>query len=176
MAGLNKENFIILPVTQLVKASWNYKDDDSDLKEKLKANLKRNGQIENIVVRLLDTGFYEIVNGNHRYDAMTEIGISDIMCYNLGTVSDSVAHRIAIELNETRFQTDRIRLAGLMKDMIKDIPIIELEESLPFTLEEIEGLVNLTDFDFNQFQERPMPKIEEEEPLKCPECGYVFPE
>jgi len=47
------ENYIELPINKLLKADWNYKVDNEALLEKLKNNLKRNGQIENIIVRLL---------------------------------------------------------------------------------------------------------------------------
>jgi ParB-like chromosome segregation protein Spo0J len=66
-----KENsFVDIPLDLLVPADWNYKTDDEYRQEKLKNNIKRNGQVENIIVRLLSTGFYEIVNGNHRYQAL----------------------------------------------------------------------------------------------------------
>lgn len=39
----NKLQFVEIPIEKLVKANWNYKNDDVELKEKLKANIKRNG-------------------------------------------------------------------------------------------------------------------------------------
>ena len=56
----------VLPIDALRKAPWNYKTDDPKLAEKLRANMERNGQLENIVVRQMDDESYEVVNGNHR--------------------------------------------------------------------------------------------------------------
>jgi hypothetical protein len=33
-------NFIAIPIDKLVKANWNYKEDNEALKEKLKENIK----------------------------------------------------------------------------------------------------------------------------------------
>jgi hypothetical protein len=62
-------NYKIFPRDILIKADWNYKEEDEFISDKLVNNMKRNGQIENIHVRKLNTGFYEVINGNHRLDA-----------------------------------------------------------------------------------------------------------
>jgi ParB-like chromosome segregation protein Spo0J len=51
--------FCELNISQLVKADWNYKVDNEALAEKLANNIKRNGQIENIIVRELDKEEYK---------------------------------------------------------------------------------------------------------------------
>ena len=68
-----KLGFIEVPIDKLVKADWNYKTEDDKKQEKLKENIKRNGQIENILIRELDTGYYEVVNGNHRLSVLKEL-------------------------------------------------------------------------------------------------------
>ncbi|GAB1371190.1 hypothetical protein MASR1M45_12520 [Candidatus Kapaibacterium sp.] len=65
----NFSNYKIFPREILIKASWNYKEEDEFTTNKLVNNMKKNGQIENIHVRKLQTGYYEVVNGNHRLDA-----------------------------------------------------------------------------------------------------------
>ena len=80
---LNK-GWLEIDINELVKADWNYKTDDEFKLKKLQENIKRNGQIENIIIRELDTGFFEIVNGNHRYEALLSLKQEKVMCYNLG--------------------------------------------------------------------------------------------
>lgn len=154
--------FIEIPIGKLVKAGWNYKEDDDRLKEKLKENLKRNGQIENCIIRELPTGFYEIVNGNHRYDAMGELGFKSVVCYNLGVISDAAAMRIAIETNETRFATDQMKLAERIKELSIEFPMSDLELSMPFDERELTEMANMVDFDWDKFNERE-PKDESDE-------------
>ena len=172
-ALVDQEKFQVLPFDKLVKAAWNYKEDNDELKEKLKANLKLNGQVENLLVRELDTGFYEVVNGNHRYDALAELECTEVMCYNLGAITETQAKRIAIETNETRFKSDNIKLAGLIKEIGVEINYKDLALTMPYTEEELRNFDELLNFDWKD--EPPgdsKPKAPQE--VTCPHCGETF--
>jgi len=174
--NMNNKGFIVLPVDKLVKADWNYKLNDDYLHEKLLNNFKRNGQIENIIVRELDTGFYEVVNGNHRLDVIKELNFDKVYCFNLGKISTQQAQRIAVEVNETRFRNDEYSLAKVFQDILNEYDMSDLMESIPFTEKEIEDYINLTNLPIYNIEE-PQNKEEDEEnkeSIVCPKCGYVF--
>lgn len=151
----------------LVKANWNYKVDNDDLKSKLIENLKRNGQVVNTLVRELDTGYFEVIDGNHRYDAFEDMKVDYVLCFGFGRISDAKAKRIAVEINETRFESDNIKLAETIKDITTEFPLEELEISMPFSLEELENFDNLLEFDSSAKGENPPKHV-------CPKCGYEF--
>lgn len=141
----------LLPINQLVKADWNYKEEDDQLTQKLTENIKRNGQVENIVVRELETGFFEIVNGNHRYDALLLLNVADVVVYNMGKISLGQAQRIAIETNETKFLTNTAKLSGLLNDLAKEFSIEQLQETMPYSQERLKELVDMASFDWNKY-------------------------
>lgn len=147
-----EKGFVNIPLNKLVMANWNYKDMDSPkylkLKEKLRNNFKRNGQVESIIVRELDTGFFEICNGNHRYEIMHELEFEEAHCFNMGQVSQRDAERIAIETNETKFETDTLKLAQLLTGLQEDFTVDELVDTLPYDEAEIDSFNKLLDFDF----------------------------
>lgn len=143
-----------ISIDKLVKADWNYKREDELKTEKLKNNIKRNGQIENIIIRELDTGYYEVVNGNHRFDALKALGFKDLMCFNLGKISLSQAQRIAIETNETKFDSDDVQLSKIIKDILQDFNIEDLVETMPYSENYLEDLAKLVDFDFDSLEDR----------------------
>ena len=130
-----------MPITSLVKADWNYKMNDNLLSEKLANNIKRNGQIENIIIRELDTGFFEVVNGNHRLDVLKSIGYLDVHCFNLGSISESQAKRIAVETNETRFESDIKLLSETITSILEEFSLDEIEITMPFTEDEINQML-----------------------------------
>lgn len=134
--------------SQLVKADWNYKKEDPKLTEKLTENIKRNGFIENIIIRELDTGYYEVVNGNHRLDVAKQIGMAEIHCYNLGKISEARAKKIAIAGNETRFESDEIKLTETLRELQAEFNIEELVAELPYTLEQLKSREGLLDYDW----------------------------
>lgn len=144
------KNFISIDTDKLVKAVWNYKVEDEFMQTQLEGNLKRHGQVENILIRKLKTGYYEVVNGNHRYEAIKKLGWKKVVAYDLGDISESEAKRIAIMTNETRFDSDRVKLAQLMKQIQEDIPMNELKDSMPYSQEQMENMTKLLDFNWEQ--------------------------
>ena len=145
-----KKGFVQLKVSELVKADWNYKSDSEEMLQKLKANIKRNGIIQNLLVRELDTGAFQVINGNHRYDVLLDLGIEDVWVCNLGKISEEKAKRIAIETNETNFDTDVLRLADLLRSLGKEFSIDELLETLPYNEKQLNKLLELDNWSVAQ--------------------------
>lgn len=137
------KGFIEIDTQALVKCNWNYKDNNAATLKKLVENIKRNGLNENLVVRLLATGFFEIVNGNHRYDAIQELSIKRCWVFNLGVISDAAARRIAIEGNETKFESDLMRMGSILREINSEFSIDDLVKTLPFNEKQIDKMMKL---------------------------------
>jgi hypothetical protein len=148
------ERFKQIDIDLLVKADWNYKEEDADLQIKLENNIKRNGQIENIIVRLLDTGFYEVVNGNHRYDAFKKLGFKKIICCDLGKISRDEAVLQAVATNETKFKTIESILYERIKELGESYSLKELSDVLPYDEKMLEVQMKAVDFDFNNYNDK----------------------
>jgi len=121
------------------------------MSNKLRENLKRNGQIETVHVRKLETGYYEVVNGNHRYDEMVILGRKTIIAYDHGVISKEEAIRRCLETNETRFDSDKFKLTGLIKELSQQFDLTDLVQSMPFSEEEINNYAAMTDFNWDQY-------------------------
>lgn len=192
MERLKDEHWVVMPLEKLVKADWNYKDDDHTKAAKLAANVKRNGQIENLMIRELPTGFFEVVNGNHRLDVFQELSMKKAVCYNFGRITDAQARRIAIETNETRFRTNNIKLAEIIKEIgmgdLAEFSLAELAETMPFTGDELKSFIDLVEFDWSQYDKDRDGELEDEGDdgmegasslkikviVECPNCGHQF--
>ncbi len=159
----NKLGFIEISTNKLIKADWNYKTEDINKSEKLKENIKRNGQVENILIRELDTGFFEVVNGNHRLDVFKDLGIEKVMSYNLGKITQQQAMRIAIETNETKFDIDSILLAERIKEISSEFELMDLAKTLPYSEKDIENYSKLTEFDWEQYSDKNIDTLDDVE-------------
>jgi len=157
-------NYKIFPIELLVKADWNYNTDDEFQSERLRNNLKKRGQIENIHVRELETGYYEVINGNHRLDELTLLAKSFVLAYDHGKISLSEAQRITIETNETDFKPDDNKLSAILNSLVLEYGEEDLKITIPFTDDEFSELLNLTiepldvelnEVDEDDFQEEP---------------------
>ena len=150
-----KTGWVELPLDRLVKAPWNYKEDDPEKAKTLTANIKKNGQVQNIIVRDLDNGKFEVCNGNHRLDSFRELKLRKAMTYNLGKCSLAEGKRVAIETNETNFDNNPTALAGIIKELgfAADAPydLSDLVETMPYDESEMKGMADLLDFDWNAF-------------------------
>lgn len=168
---MNK-GFCQIPIDRLVKAGWNYKQDNQGLMDKLVENIRRNGQIENIIIRDMADGSFEIINGNHRLDAMRALEFESVYCYNLGDISDAQAKRIAIETNETKFFTDQSRLEEIILEIIEEDGLDDFSLSMPFSDDYVNSIIN-HDINLDEFFEdiTNTEKEEETKELICPHCG-----
>jgi len=168
-------NYKLIPFELLVKADWNYKIDNDKRKEDLLQNLKRIGQVENILVRELDTGYYEVINGNHRYDVFADMGTQFVLSYDFGHISDAQAKRVAVETNETKFEVDNIKLAETIKDITLEFSFDEIEITMPFTMPELENFGELLEFNWDEINNNPTDSEEEKgKKNKCPKCGFEW--
>jgi hypothetical protein len=147
----NYLKFQIVPVEILVKALWNYKEENEELSGKLEQNIKRNGQVENIQIRELDTGYYEIINGNHRYDNVISLGRKFVIVFNHGKISQAEAMRIAIETNESGFEPNTIKLADRIHEILQVFTLEDLVSTMPYTQDQLENYDKLLSFDWGQF-------------------------
>lgn len=152
------DNYQEIPIKQLKSAPWNYKEQDAKMQEALVENIRANGQLENIIVRTLKKGEYEVINGNHRLDAFKTLGYKTVICYNVGTISEAHAAKIAIETNETKFKADNIKLSKLLADIKVEFNLDDLAKTMPFSLDEIKNFTNLTNFDWTPAPTAPAPE------------------
>ena len=146
----NKLGWIDVPLNKLQKAPWNYKKENEETQRLLENNLKAKGQIINVIIRELENGKLEVVNGNHRLTAFHSIDWKDkVHCFHLGKVSQAEAETTAISTNELNFEKDPLKLASVISDIMKVYTIEEMTEVLPYSKEEINNYQNLLTFEWN---------------------------
>lgn len=176
-----------IPVQNIDFAEWNYKEQNNFVLGKLKANLSRNGQVENLIVREIGTNdsgekLYECVNGNHRLEALIALGIETAACYDLGKISEARAKRIAVETNETRFKTNEVKLGGLLEEATKEWGFDDVLETTPYDEAHLEKMMSLspahiTDdpaLDPSKMEDAPAPSDSGGRFRECPKCGHEF--
>lgn len=157
LGKVEPKGFVEIPVKKLVKAPWNYKQDDETKAIKLAAMLRKRGVIENLVVRPAPEkrGKWEVVNGNHRLDALEMNGhTGNVMCFAYDKLPDVVAYAVAVELNETSFDADNIKLGSLLKSIVGVYGVEEALKTLPYDQKTLTRLSELADFDWEEFGER----------------------
>ncbi|MCK1543402.1 ParB-like nuclease domain-containing protein [Bradyrhizobium sp. 179] len=125
---------------------WNSNHVGPDNETKLRASIRQFGLFKPIVVRELfdaDTNtHYEILGGEHRWDAAREEGLTEIPVFNVGVIDDDIAKRITLADNARYGQDDTIELAKLLED-IGDVE--GLQAVLPYTESDLNSIFSSVD-------------------------------
>lgn len=140
-----------LPIASLIKAAWNYKADDKALSEKLTNNIRKNGQVETIIVRPLNDSLYEVVNGNHRLEALLELKYESVLCIDVGPISEIQAKRLALETNETRFLSDPNKIGVILSELTNVYSADDLISTMGLSEDDICTYSEMSKFDWDKY-------------------------
>jgi hypothetical protein len=117
---------------------------------KLKASIEHDASAGIMAVREMDAGTLEVIDGNHRLDAIRELGWTHVQVENFGKLSDAEAVVLAERRNHQWFETDDAVLSKLMKEtVLPELSLDELEQFMPRSRASLEALVKLTDFNWD---------------------------
>ena len=125
---------------------WNPNKMDAATFEKEKRSIKTHGFVDPVTVRERGDGVLEIVDGEHRWRAAIDLGLSEIPVVNLGKIDDQRAKKLTLIYNELRGAPDPARLSALMVDLTQSGDALALvaealSAELPFSAVEIASLV-----------------------------------
>lgn len=137
-------------INLVVPNTWNPKDKKTKEYDKVKESIFQKGLRGFIAVRNHPTeeGKYEILDGEQRWTAASELGYEEIHVYNEGVVTDKEAKELTIWWQQ-QVPFERIAEAHLVSDLVKEFGIDVVE--LPYTVKEIDEFKTLAEFDFGQY-------------------------
>lgn len=142
-------------VKNLRKAKWNYKTEGSDEQiEKLIQSATYQKSIGIPAVREIGKGLYEVIDGNHRLDAIIKLGKTEIQVENFGKISKAEAVVISKQRNVVWFEDDTVKFAELFKnDILKEFTVDQLESMLPINRDELLSYNDILSFNWDQFSQ-----------------------
>lgn len=138
-----------VPVGALRPNTWNPNEQTPRVSAAVRESIDAFGFIDPVLVRPHPDGDgYEIVDGEHRWQAAIDNGDSEVAVI-VRDLSDTDAKRLTVILNETRGQADVIGLATLLDSLAQEMPVDELIMGLPYTPDELGDLIKMADLDWN---------------------------
>ena len=170
---MNSTQIVEMEADLLVKADWNYKTDGSEQQiGKLMESIQVDKSVGVLAIRELEKDKFEVIDGNHRLEAIKRLGWKKVPCENFGEISKGMAVTIARRRNHKWFDDDLLEYAKLFKeDVLKEFSIQDLEEFMPETREEMLNYERMLDFDWDEFEPDP---VYDEDNLKT--VKVVIPE
>jgi ParB-like chromosome segregation protein Spo0J len=137
----------MVPLGDLTPHPLNSNVMPDDLREKLRAHIKRTGRYPFVVVRPHpeEPGRFEILDGHHRVEILRELGHTEARC-DVWNVDDREAKLLLATLNRLEGQDSPIRRAQLIHELLGEMSLPDLAGLLPETDKQLEELESLLQF------------------------------
>ena len=131
-----------IPVDLLRQPQWNPNQMDDGNRAKLGRSIDRYGLVQNLVVRHMEDGTYEMLAGNQRLQVLSRSGINEVPCVVV-ELGDGEARLLCQALNRVHGEDDLGLRAELLRQVLEELPEEEVLGILPDTKLGLEALVNL---------------------------------
>jgi hypothetical protein len=159
----NKPKIEKIPVSSLVPAPWNYKlTGTKEQIEKLKKSILSSQSAGVLCVRNLKNRngkkLFEVIDGNHRLEAVIEAGWKTVWCENFGKLSQAQAVVIARQRNWQWFADDVVKLGKLYTDEV--LKMFEKDDVLEFLPEDLPELDRIIEAGIEGVEVEPEPDPE----------------
>ena len=162
--------YLSVDPTLLKPNPWNSNIVSPENDRKLIESIKRNGLFKPIIVREIEIegrGVYEIIGGEHRWQAAQAAGLVEVPIVTLGSIDERRAKEISVLDNSRYGDDDAVSLAEILKEIGSSE---ELQDFLPLGDTDLTDLfstsnIALDDLELDEKfeidpQEAPEPKIE----------------
>jgi hypothetical protein len=148
-----KTQIIKVKVSDLIKADWNYKTDGTDEQIQTLMNaINKAGSAGVFAVREIETdgkNFLEVMDGNHRLDAIKRLEWKEITVENFGPLSLADAVIVTRQRNQNWFDDDKLKLANLYESYVfTEYDMATLASFLPDTQEALETMKMLANSEY----------------------------
>jgi len=131
-----------IPLHKLNEAPWNPNQMDESMLARLERSIKRYGIVENLVVRPLPNGEYEVLAGNWRLKVLSDLDVDMVPCVVV-EMDDANARLLAQALNNIQGEDDLGLRAELLRQVLDTIPQEEVLSVLPDTAESLTALSSM---------------------------------
>ncbi len=131
-----------LPLDNLKEAPWNANEMDLRMLDHLAESISRYGMVQNLVVRPLEDGTYEVLSGNQRLRVLRDRGKTTVPCMVIN-LDDTQARLLAQALNRVHGEDDLGLKAELVREVLDTRSREEVLALLPETAESLTELASL---------------------------------
>lgn len=144
----------VISLSKLRPNSWNPNVMNDEMYRKELASIRKFGYVNPILARDL-VSHYEIIDGEHRWKALKQLGYEEAEVTIIEGLSDEEAKQLTIVLNETRGTPDQGKLGTLLRDLLENVPKADLLDVLPIDPIAFDRLAGLESFDWGTLDSDP---------------------
>lgn len=136
------------------------------MEQRLRASIEEFGLYKPIIVRVAADGALEILGGEHRWRAASQMGLETVPIVNVGALDDRRAKAMGLADNGQYGEDD----AGKLALILKDIGVEDVQLLLPYSSEDLAGMFAVADVDLEN-----LGFDDNEDVAPLPDAGAVRP-
>lgn len=133
--------------SQLLPNPWNTNTLTAEAEEKLDKSLQRLGMFKPVVVRVLETGEFQILGGEHRWESAKRLKMTEIPVVNLGRISENKAKEIGLVDNARYGADDTLQLAELLEGL--GLSTEEMASFMPYSETDLASIFSSVNIDLD---------------------------
>ena len=134
---------IVVPREKLLPNPWNPNRMTGVMYAKALESIQLYGFIDPLLVRQATDTFYQIIDGEHRFRAGSDLGLMEFPCVSLGEVPDEVAKKLTIVMNELHGQADPTKMGDLLNEILSSSSMEDLLIGLPYSEDILAGFLGV---------------------------------
>ena len=142
----DRTELVRIPLGDLVAHPLNPNVMPGELKAKLAANIRASGRYPPLIVRPLDSGSFQVMDGHQRADVLRELGEATALCY-VWPASEEEALILLATLNRLEGQDIPGNRAALISELQAHHALAELARLLPEDEGQLEATLEILDLD-----------------------------
>lgn len=143
-----------IPINQISVPDFYFRIEDAVLTQKIATCINKHECLKVITVRKIAENKYEVIEGRRVLEVLKANKETEVTANVLENISDFDAKMINITLNHTASLQSFAKMAFFVKEAVQNTNEKSVSSLLPFSIEEIERLCQITTFDWSQFQKQ----------------------
>jgi len=140
----NKLRIEVIPLDKLDANVWNPNVVPDDVMKHLEREYDRVGFLQPILVRQKTDGRYETIDGEHRAQALRTAKATTVHAVVV-EMTDQEAKLTTINMNRIKGAEDPFKLSEMLKNLMTELDLASLSETLNMSEHEIETLLDIDD-------------------------------
>lgn len=143
----------------LINPKWNLSEHNKNVEKNLYNAIKLNGQLQTLLVREIDDGNYELLDGYVRYSIFQSLKYQTVECYSLGKINDATAAMITLQMKLNTHEYDVLKVANIIKLLIDSgISPRALSNVISFSEDDITRYADIYNWEWSLFERHEVPK------------------
>ena len=152
---------------------WNPNRMTAAMYAKALESIELYGFVDPLTVRDVGNFRFQIIDGEHRFNAGRDLGMTEFPCIIISGLTDTQAKKLTIVMNELHGQADPGRMGDLLTEILSASSMEELLVGLPYDESILAGFIGLPELP--SLPELPKPKDPDESKEVWVERLYRMP-